>query len=86
MPIPTACTDRPPPLHTQVQACITQLEVCGARWELLGYESAAHGFTNPAQDLNPREGFAYCREAAEASWGAACKMLEEELCKVELVD
>lgn len=68
---------RPP--RAQVEACTAQLEASGARWALQRYGGAAHGFTNPAQDLNPRQGFGYNAEAAEAAWAATIHLLSEAL-------
>lgn len=49
----------------------------------LGYHSEArtfagtrHGFTNPAQDVNPSAAFAYDEEASAAAWAAALSLLK----------
>jgi len=59
-----------------VQACTAQLRDAGARWSLLQFGGVRHGFTNPAQALNPAaESFGYDAEAAEAAWAATMEML-----------
>ncbi len=62
-----------------VSACLAQLRQFGARWSLLRLGGAKHGFTNPAQRLNPNEKFDFDQSAAEASWEAAMSLLREEL-------
>ena len=51
------------------------------RWQLLEYKETRHGFTNPAQDLNPNEAFAFNGEAAASSWQAVCDLLKEKLAR-----
>ena len=59
-----------------MQACTAQLRDAGARWSLLQFGGVRHGFTNPAQALNPAaESFGYDAEAAEAAWAATMEML-----------
>lgn len=38
-----------------------------------------HGFTNPAQDYNPSDAFAFNEEAASSSWDATIHLLRKEL-------
>jgi len=52
-----------------LRECTAQLRALGCRFELHAFGGVRHGFTNPAQDLNPnREAFAYDARAAESSW------------------
>jgi dienelactone hydrolase len=47
--------------------------------EVLRLQGARHGFTNPAQDFNPNEAFAYNDDAAKTAWTAALSLLKSEL-------
>ncbi len=46
--------------------------------DILDFEHVKHGFTNPAQDYNPSDAFAFDGEASEASWNAAKKLLRKQ--------
>ena len=45
--------------------------------EVLQFENVKHGFTNPAQDLNPNDSFAFDREAATLSWKNAIELMKK---------
>ena len=47
--------------------------------EVLNFDNVKHGFTNPAQDFNPSDAFAFNEEAASTSWEATKKLLERQL-------
>ena len=59
--------------------CKQIFESNGWEWKLLEYEGTCHGFTNPAQDLNPSEAFAFNKDSAESSWLEAMVLLKEKL-------
>ena len=61
--------------------CKQIFESNGWQWKLIEYEGTRHGFTNPAQDLNPNEAFAFNKEAAASSWEAVCDLLKEKLAR-----
>ncbi|CAK9019965.1 unnamed protein product [Durusdinium trenchii] len=60
-------------------ACEAQLRGANARWDMLVLGGVRHGFTNPAQALNPNPSFGYCPRAAAVSWRAAEELLAEML-------
>ena len=47
--------------------------------EVLQFESVKHGFTNPAQDLNPNDSFAFDKEAATNSWKKSIELIKKYL-------
>ena len=47
--------------------------------EILEFESTKHGFTNPAQDFNPSESFAFNQIATIESWRRTINLLKETL-------
>ena len=76
------CTARRDPFVPKeaVDALVEQLDAAGATYELQLYGGGArHGFSNPAQALNPRPAFGYDARACRASWDAATRVLGEEL-------
>ncbi len=54
------------------------LEMKGCDVEILNFEGVKHGFTNPAQDYNPSDAFAFNKNAANASWEATIQILKQE--------
>lgn len=64
-----------------LEKCKRIFESNGWQWKLLENERTRHGFTNPAQDLNPNEAFAFNEEAAASSWEAVCNLLKEKLAR-----
>ena len=61
-----------------LNACLAQLRSIRCDWQLLCFGGGTlHGFTNPAQALNPKAEFAYDARAARAAWEAARQFLEE---------
>eukprot|EP00521_Asterionellopsis_glacialis_P009783 CAMPEP_0195290062 /NCGR_PEP_ID=MMETSP0707-20130614/6077_1 /TAXON_ID=33640 /ORGANISM="Asterionellopsis glacialis, Strain CCMP134" /LENGTH=359 /DNA_ID=CAMNT_0040350133 /DNA_START=204 /DNA_END=1283 /DNA_ORIENTATION=- len=46
---------------------------------VLSFDGVRHGFTNPAQDYNPSEAFAYNDGAANKSWNEALSILQSSL-------
>jgi len=45
--------------------------------QVLSFDGAFHGFTNPYQDINPDENFAYSKEGAQKSWDSTIKLLHD---------
>lgn len=60
-------------------ACEEQLGACKARWDMLVLGGVRHGFTNPAQALNPNPAFGYSERAASLSWKVAEDLLADSL-------
>lgn len=51
----------------------------GCQTSAMKFAETRHGFTNPAQDYNPSEAFAYDDEANKISWSAALSLFKNEL-------
>ncbi len=47
---------------------------------MLNFDGVKHGFTNPAQDYNPSEAFAFNEYAAEQAWEQTLRLLKEKNC------
>ena len=76
------CNGMCDPFVTQedLTACIDSLSSTkGVSCQLQNYENALHGFTNPAQNLNPNKAFGYNEEAAQKSWIEGIKVLRKNL-------
>lgn len=58
-----------------LQNSIALLERNGHEVTLLQLAGVKHGFTNPAQDCNPNEAFAYNEDGARTAWKAALAIL-----------
>ncbi|CAE7528987.1 unnamed protein product [Symbiodinium natans] len=56
-----------------------QMRSANARWDMLVFGGVRHGFTNPAQDLNPNPAFGYSPRAAARSWRAMEELFAETL-------
>ena len=63
----------------ELEACERMFRQNGWEWELLKFDDARHGFTNPAQDFNPSEAFEFHETAAATSWAAACNLMKRKL-------
>mmetsp|Transcript_31939 Transcript_31939/g.69117 ORF Transcript_31939/g.69117 Transcript_31939/m.69117 type:complete len:399 (+) Transcript_31939:278-1474(+) len=63
----------------ELKACERIFRRNGWEWELLKFDDARHGFTNPAQDFNPSDAFAFDEQAATLSWTAACSLMRRKL-------
>jgi dienelactone hydrolase len=46
---------------------------------IMNFNGVKHGFTNPAQDFNPSDEFAYDENAANLSWEATLNLLRETI-------
>ena len=55
------------------------LQSQGCEVNILNFDGVRHGFTNPAQDYNPSDSFAFNQEAAEEAWTSTMQMLRESL-------
>ncbi|CAB9514490.1 Dienelactone hydrolase family [Seminavis robusta] len=62
---------------TVLKNAIDTLNYHGHSVRLLQLVGARHGFSNPAQDYNPNEAFAYNHEAAQTSWAECLKLLQK---------
>eukprot|EP00547_Thalassionema_nitzschioides_P018472 CAMPEP_0194237694 /NCGR_PEP_ID=MMETSP0158-20130606/4623_1 /TAXON_ID=33649 /ORGANISM="Thalassionema nitzschioides, Strain L26-B" /LENGTH=394 /DNA_ID=CAMNT_0038971777 /DNA_START=224 /DNA_END=1411 /DNA_ORIENTATION=+ len=51
----------------------------GCHVRVLNFDKVKHGFSNPAQDFNPSDAFAFNEDAATKSWDAAIQLLKETL-------
>lgn len=64
----------------QVSALVSELTHAGARFELLSFPDAKHGFTNPKADENGRRfdlPLAYDPQADRASWSALLDFIDQ---------
>ena len=62
---------------SDLEASRKTFEYNGWKVEILNLEGVKHGFTNPAQDCNPSESFAYNDDAAKISWSSTIDLLKE---------
>lgn len=60
-----------------VQSFSAQLAAAGARFEVINYEGAKHGFTNPDAGSFGMDGLAYDATADRESWAAMLRMFSE---------
>ena len=66
--------------RARLDACIASLSHLGIVWELQTFGGdAKHGFTNPAQAINPRSEFRYDPIAERSSWAASKAFLADVL-------
>lgn len=63
--------------ETVLQYAIDTLKQHGHSVRSLQLEGAKHGFSNPAQDFNPNDAFAYNDKAARTSWSGALALLKK---------
>ena len=63
--------------ETDLTNAIDTFRANGHTVRLVNLEGAKHGFSNPAQDFNPNEAFAYNDEAARQSWSETLNLLKE---------
>ena len=61
---------------TVLKNAVDTLQKLGHKVRLLQLEGARHGFSNPAQDFNENEAFAYNAEAADTAWSEATALLK----------
>ena len=62
---------------SDLEAARKTFEHYGWKVDVLNLEGVKHGFTNPAQDCNPNEAFAYNDDAARSSWSSTINLLKE---------
>jgi len=65
--------------NDDLEACRNSLALVGVKTTLVNYENTLHGFTNPAQDLNPSPSFGYNEKAAKSSWEEGIKLFRQSL-------
>ena len=63
----------------QVKAFEDEMKAAGAKYEVVTYPNAKHGFTNPDAAKYGMEGIAYDAKADRASWKAAMKVFHEAM-------
>jgi len=63
----------------QIEAFKRELQAAGARFEVIVYPGAKHGFTNPTASQYGMEQLAYNAEADRQSWAAMLKLFKEVL-------
>lgn len=51
----------------------------GCNVHIMNFDGVKHGFTNPAQDFNPSDAFAYDENAANLSWESTINLLRETI-------
>lgn len=57
------------------------MDNAGVDWQLVSYGGAVHGFTNPANGPDPKDGLAYDQKADRRSWEAMKGFLAERLAR-----
>ena len=57
----------------------TILQTRGFQVEVINFDGVKHGFTNPAQDYNPSDAFAFNEHAAKTSWESTIQLLRNSL-------
>ena len=75
------CTGKDDPFTPveDVTAAMTMFTELGYQTKLMSFANTRHGFTNPAQDSNSNESFAYNDEAYKLAWEAALSLLKSTL-------
>ena len=63
--------------QSNLKPALETLRHFGHTVRLLELEGAKHGFSNPAQDFNPNQAFAYHDGAAKVSWSETTKLLQK---------
>lgn len=61
----------------QVEAFKKEMQAAGARFDIVTYPGAKHGFTNPAAGTHGMDALAYDSTADRQSWDALLKLLRE---------
>lgn len=69
--------DDPAVPWSEVGSFAEEMRKAGARWELVAYGGAVHGFTNPANGTGPGRVAAYNPDAARRAWAACFAFLTE---------
>lgn len=71
------CTGEDDPFVSSedLDAAINIFNDLGYQVNMMKFERTRHGFTNPAQDFNPSDAFAYNEEASSRAWSAALSLL-----------
>jgi dienelactone hydrolase len=61
----------------QVNAFWDEMVKANVNWQLVVYDEAVHGFTNPANGDDPSKGLAYNKEADHRSWAEMRRFFDE---------
>jgi len=64
---------------SDLEAAVSHISKKYEHVNVLSFDGVRHGFTNPAQDYNPSEAFAYNDAAACKSWNEALSTLQSSL-------
>jgi len=75
------CTGEDDPFiaSEDLDAAIAVFNTLGYQTNTMTFKDTKHGFTNPAQDYNPSDAFAYSEEANGKAWDAALSLLSTSL-------
>lgn len=75
------CTGEDDPFvpDADLDGAMDAFQSLGCQSNLMKFQQTRHGFTNPAQDYNPSEAFAYDEEANARAWSAALSLFKSEL-------
>mmetsp|Transcript_35077 Transcript_35077/g.84666 ORF Transcript_35077/g.84666 Transcript_35077/m.84666 type:complete len:393 (-) Transcript_35077:831-2009(-) len=76
------CTGEDDPFvpSEDLDAAMKMFDDLGYRNSIMKFERTRHGFTNPAQDFNPSDAFAYSEDACTSAWSAALSRLKSTIC------
>jgi dienelactone hydrolase len=69
--------DDPMVPNEQVEAFKSEMTAAGAKFEVISYPHAKHGFTNPNADKAGMDGLAYNEEADKKSWAAVLDLFQQ---------
>lgn len=75
------CTGEDDPFvpSEDLDAAMNMFNDLGYQNNMMKFEHTRHGFTNPAQDYNPSDAFAYSEEAYTKAWSAALSLLKNSI-------
>ena len=75
------CTGEDDPFiqSDELDAAMTMCTDLGYQSKLIKFEKTRHGFTNPAQDYNPSDAFAFNDHAYTKAWSATLSLLKKAL-------
>jgi len=69
--------DDPMVPNEQVETFKSEMTAAGAKFEVISYPHAKHGFTNPNADKAGMDGLAYNEEADKKSWAAVLDLFQQ---------
>lgn len=73
------CTGEDDPFvgEEDLASATTMFNDIGCNCRVMKFEKTRHGFTNPAQDYNPSDAFAYNKDSYSKSWSATRDLLKK---------